>query len=188
MSNKTAIETNMDDIFQEVYQESLQNGGEVLMSYFGKFSSDLVSSFADEIEHIMKSKEPSKLITKRMFSVMIEALQNICIHGKGVTQGKIFGHVLLIEKEEGYTVSFGNLVTPNKMEVLNDHLERVNGMTSTQLKEHYLRTLSKGMPTEESGAGLGIITIALKFNSKMMYQFKRFDDDLHYYNLNINTQ
>lgn len=39
----------------------------------------------------------------------------------------------------------------------------------------------------KNGAGLGIITLALKFKSKMKYQFEHFEGDLYYYSLNIAT-
>lgn len=188
MSETTVIESKMDDIFKEIYRESLQNGDGELMSYFGGFSTDLVGSFTDEIEQIMKNKEAPKTISKRMFSVMVEGLQNICIHGKGILPRKIYGHIMLIEKKDGYRVSFGNLVDTTKKKILTKHIERINGMTPPQLKEYYLDTLSKGGFTDNSGAGLGIITIALKFSSKIEFQFKPSGKNLYYYNINVDTQ
>lgn len=188
MEQKIALESKRDDIFQEIYHETLQNGGNVLMSYFGGFSHDLVSSFADEVEHIMKRKNAPKTVAKRMFTVMIEGLQNICIHGSGVIPGKVLGHIMLIEKENGYLVSFGNFVDSEKMESLTQQLNRVNGMNSSELKELYLKTLSQGVLSEDNGAGLGIITIALKFNSKMNGKFRPYDKNLYYYSLEVHYQ
>lgn len=188
MREDKVTESKMDDIFQEMYHKLLKDGESILLSYFGGFSTNLVGNFADETEYIMKSKKEAKIITKRMFSVMVEGLQNICIHGDCLVSGKILGHVMLMEKDDRYWVSFGNFVSADKKKVLIHHLKKVNEMNNTQLKEYYLETLSKGALTEKNGAGLGVITIALKFKSKINYEFKQFGSDLFYYCMNVETQ
>lgn len=124
----------VDDIFKKIRHEVLQNGGSVLMSYFGGFSTTHVGSFTNEIEHIMKSKNATKVVTKRMFTAMVEGLQNICLHGVEITPGKILGHIMLVEREEEYLVSFGNFVDNNKKRILTKYLNKVNGMTALNLK------------------------------------------------------
>ncbi len=188
MRENIIIESKIDDVFKEIYHNLLQEGEKDLVSYFGKFSTDLVGSFTDRTEEVMKNDKASKIVVKRMFSVMVEGLQNICIHGKEVPFGKIYGHILLIKKKEGYRVSFGNFVDSQMKKKLTQIIKKVNNMSAQELKEYYLKILGKGAFTDKNGAGLGIITIALKFNTEVQFTFKPINNDLYYYNLIIEAQ
>src|SRR5690554_7206436 len=80
------------------------------MSHFGEFSQDLVNSLSEGLEYIMRSNNAPKILTKRMFSIMIEGLQNIRLHGARNHENKQLGHVMIMESNDEYTVSIGNVV------------------------------------------------------------------------------
>jgi hypothetical protein len=181
-------EENIDvnGIFQELHNDfSNHKAGYVVMSHFGEFSQDLVNSLSEGLEYIMHSRNATKTTTKRMFTIMIEGLQNVRLHGARNISGKQFGHVMILESDGTYTVSFGNIVDTQSKKVLTEHLNKLNNMSISQVKELYLETLSNGLMTEKGGAGLGFITIALKAKSNIDFQFIDFEENTFYFEMRV---
>ena len=181
-------EINIDEkgIFHEMYTDFAgSKEGYVVMSHFGEFSQDLVNSLSEGLEYIMQSKNAPKTITKRMFSIMIEGLQNIRLHGTKNLVNKKLGHVMIMENEGAYSVSFGNIVDVESKHILSEHLTKLNNMDSSEVKEFYLKTLSNGVMTEKGGAGLGFITIALKAKSKIDYNFVDYEQNTFYFEMRV---
>lgn len=177
---------DVNGIFQELHSDFLsRKEGYVVMSHFGEFSQDLVNSLSEGLEYIMRNKETPKIITKRMFSIMIEGLQNIRLHGAKSMANKQLGHVMILENGGAYSVSFGNIVDTQSKDILSAHLNKLNNMDSSGIKEFYLETLSNGVMTEKGGAGLGFITIALKSKSSIDYSFIDFEQDSFYFEMRV---
>lgn len=187
MTKPKEIHIDVNGIFQKLHNDfSKCDDGCVVMSHFGEFSQDLVNSLSEGLEYIMYSKDTPKIITKRMFTIMIEGLQNIRLHGVKTDSGKQLGHVMILEKEGEYAVSFGNIVDKYSKKVLSAHLDKLNKMEPSEVKEFYLSTLSNGMMTEKGGAGLGFITIALKAKSEISYRFIDYEENTYYFEMQVN--
>ncbi|HZH85801.1 MAG TPA: SiaB family protein kinase [Brumimicrobium sp.] len=177
---------DVNGIFQELHNDFSECNDEyVVMSHFGEFSQDLVNSLSEGLEYIMLSREAARMITKRMFTIMIEGLQNIRLHGARNNSGKQFGHVMILENDGTYAVSFGNIVDKFSKDILSKHLNKLNNMNPMEIKELYLATLSNGMMTDKGGAGLGFITIALKSKSDISFQFIEFEENTFYFEMRV---
>src|SRR5690554_7844933 len=121
------------------------------MSHFGEFSQDLVNSLSEGLEYIMRSNNAPKILTKRMFSIMIEGLQNIRLHGARNHENKQLGHVMIMESNDEYTVSIGNVVDIKSKVVLTNHLNMINNMSHQEVKDYYISVLTNGVTTEKGG-------------------------------------
>lgn len=186
MSRHTEIRSNLEDIYRDLHNEmSSKEGAVVVLSHFGEFSQDLVNSLSEGLEQIMTTNNVKKPIIKRMFSIMIEGLQNIRIHGAKDTKGKQLGHVIVLDEGDYYTISFGNLIDNKKKGFISDHLDKLNGMDKAEVKEYYMKVLGNGLLSEKGGAGLGFITMCLKSKSKLEYKFHNCQQDYSYFEVSM---
>jgi len=84
------------DVFQ-VKHDSLVNdeSRKILVSHYGTFSQDLVGSLSNSVEELLISIGDKKMVIKRMFSILLEGLQNIRIHGGQDNYGNQLGFLIM---------------------------------------------------------------------------------------------
>ncbi len=186
MSKNTEIRTSIEGVYRDLHKKLADpKGAEIVLSHFGEFSQDLVNSLSEGLEQIMMKNNVKKTIIKRMFSIMIEGLQNIRIHGAAGIEGKQLGHVIVSDEGHHYTISFGNLIHDKKISFLTEHLNELNAMDLTQVKEYYMKVLGNGLLSEKGGAGLGFITMCLKSKSKLEYAFHDCQEGFSYFEVRM---
>lgn len=186
MSKPNEIQIDAKSIYQELHGDfTNQCSNYLVMSHFGEFSQDLVNSLSEGLEYIMDRRETKRITIKRMFSIMIEGLQNIRLHGKKNYRNKHLGHVMIMEKDSHYSVSFGNIVDIESKQILTEHLNRLNNMNLSEMKSYYIDVLGNGEITGRGGAGLGFTTIALKSKSKIHFQFIEFEENTCYFEMRV---
>jgi hypothetical protein len=165
--------------FNQNYQERNLDKGKkrsIVLSYCGMISQDLVNSIASCVEQKMIASLESKKVVKRMFSILIEGLQNLKLHGIDGLNGE--GCFVLITKDENnYYIEFGNLIPNQSLEKLTNILEKINHYSQEELKEVYVQQLSNGIFSEKGGAGLGFLTMRLKSHGIIKYKFHSLSDD-----------
>lgn len=149
----------------------------VQVAHFGPLNQDLVNSLTLSVEDFMISAGDKKTLVKRVFSILIEGLQNILIHGK--QRGKeLQALIILAYNEQAYRIALGNLTEVSEKEKLTSYLDRLNAMGEEEVKAFYMETLNNGLISDKGGAGLGFITMRMKSKSKLNYQFIPVGDDL----------
>ncbi len=186
MGKKTEIKSDLEGIYRNLHNEMAEEKGSVIvLSHFGEFSQDLVNSLSEGVEQIMRTNDVKKPVIKRMFSIMIEGLQNIRIHGAKDTEGKQLGHVIVLDRKENYSISFGNLIDNKKKNFIAQHLQKLNEMDPVEVKQYYMEVLGNGLLSEKGGAGLGFITMCLKSKSKLRHQFFECFDHYSYFEVSM---
>ncbi len=164
MNDETYISTSeIRSVFQNKHDRIIiDDAAKVVMSHFGSFSQDLVSSIADRTEIVLMSKNISRLIIKRIFSILIEGMQNIRIHGKKDSINNQVGFVILSEDKVGLNVSFANVITFEDFEKVEKYIKKINSYSEKELKNTYLEILNNGFLSEKNGAGLGLLAMRMK--------------------------
>lgn len=186
MNRSNEMQIDAKGIYNGLNNEFTEHGSKhMVMSHFGEFSQDLVNSLSEGLEHILDQREVKRIIIKRMFSIMIEGLQNIRLHGIKNMSNKQLGHVMIVEKNGSYSVSFGNVVDEKGEAILTKHLNKLNEMDLSERKDYYLDILGNGDMTNKGGAGLGFTTIALKSKSKIEFQFIDYEEDTSYFEMRV---
>lgn len=180
------ISTEVNNCFEELFHHlSKGDDNNIMLSHFGEFSQDLVNSISEGVENKLLENIVKKTVVKRMFSILIEGLQNIRIHGAKLKGKMQHGHVIVAKYDDVLKVSFGNYVSKSKLQHLLGYLDDLNGLDSSEIKERYLDVLGNGFISDKGGAGLGFITIAMKSKSKITYDYKEIDDEIVYFNYNV---
>ncbi len=143
----------------------------VVFSHYGVFSKDLVNSIAYSIEELMNHSGERKTVVKRMFSILIEGLQNIRLHSLSDANQLALGFVIVSKSNDFYKVSFGNIIKKiNKAKIIRN-IDGINHLDNQSLKMHYRQVLSNGMFSDKGGAGLGLITMKMKSDTKIIHDF-----------------
>lgn len=163
--------TSVDKIYQSylsIYEEDL--GYEVLLKYYGEFSVNLIRSFADGVEEMMTKLGEKRHVIKRMFSILIEGLQNVYIHGGTEENGAQMAFLIITKNESTYKILLGNIVEPEDRSPVKTYLGNINNHSEEELKQLYLNILKNGYLSKKGGAGLGIVTMRIKSAKNLHYQ------------------
>ena len=103
----------------------------IIMSYKGEFNSDLVNSILSltyKDAHISKSKD---FVKNRLFSVIVESLQNIYKHGLilDANDDGAKGIFLVRKTESSYCIYTGNFLSKANVDKLSKNIEQVRTAT-----------------------------------------------------------
>ena len=172
--------------FQEIFgRYNIDADGKVIVSHFGEFSQDLVNSLSTSIEDMMIESGDKKGTVKRMFSILVEGLQNIRIHGGRDKDGNQISFLIIMQTEDQYKVTLANLVISEKSDTIVRRIEELNQLELPAIKELYMEVLSNGIMSNKGGAGLGFITMSLKSKNKLIYNAQEVSDQLNFLSLEI---
>jgi hypothetical protein len=154
----------------------------ILLSFKGEITSELVTSVLQIIETKLGSSEQNEALKKRVFYVLMESLQNLHhhagVHGEG-------SGIFAISKTDGcYGITTGNIIPKDNVSSLETRLEEINAMTPEELKKHRQDVLADGKRSTKGGGGLGMIEIARR-TGKLDYEFLKIDDASSFFCMNV---
>lgn len=184
---------NVSDASRLIYQKAFdryvqEEGRVVLMSHLGVFSQDLINSLSEGIEEILISAGERKPVIKRIFSILIEGLQNIRIHGGTDLNHLQQGILIVARNENSHKIFFGNLIETAAKDLMADRLRRLNLLSEDDLKTRYMEVLSNGILTNKGGAGLGFITMRMKSKSQLFFEFHPVSGELSMFTVEMTIQ
>jgi hypothetical protein len=163
---------------------------QVFISFFGHFSQDTVNRLLEQLEAHLDRYNETKRTTKRIFSIVVEGLQNILLHGKLTNDDHRLGFFTFSKNSGGYNIYFGNLISMNDYHIMQRRLDKINNFTALELKEYHKKILFDGAISDKGGAGLGLIISGMKTDHPMEYSFSELSDSLCFYSLHcfVKTQ
>ena len=109
----------------------------IVISHCGTFSQDLINSLVVRNEELMKCSGDKKAIVKRAFSILIEGLQNIRIHGRSDDQGNQLSFLIVAKAADRYCLNFANLVDYSIIQSIESQIYKLNLMNIDEVKELY---------------------------------------------------
>lgn len=177
--DKTIVGTEIREIYENQNDKiESSEGRKILISYFGPFSQDLIGSLSDNAEELIISSGDKKVLVKRIFSILIEGLQNIRLHGRQDSMGRQLGYLILGRGKEDYRIVMANLITKEDQEKVEEYLEQINSYSDEELKDNYMSVLTNEFLSEKGGAGLGFITTRMKSKNPLRYSFYALNNDM----------
>lgn len=172
----------------------LMEGSDVNIVYLGKITQSTINGITAMTEEDMSDKKEDKKVSRRVYHVMIEALQNICKHADstaeyasdsledGLAKDGIF---LIGDNDYEYYVTTGNQISMDNAVRLRDILDRVNSLDKEELKALHKTTIQSTTISEKGGAGLGFIDIKKKTGTEYEYYFEPLSADHCFFILTI---
>ena len=150
-------------LFKETHDGLVNNEDrKILVSHNGTFSQDLVGSLSNGVEELLVSKGDKRIVIKRMFSILLEGLQNIRLHGREDEKGEQLAFLIIAADEDSYKLYMANMVANSEVQKIQSYLDELNDLDEAVLKEKYLSVLSNEFMSAKGGAGLGLITTRMK--------------------------
>jgi hypothetical protein len=162
----------------------------LILVYQGDFTQESTKSILSMAERNLDSSGEDSSIKRKVFNVMVEALQNIVKHSDELVDGQIRSHaaIFLIGKESNrYSIMSGNPVQKSNVEKLRKTLEHINGLDKDGLKELYKEIIKNTTISEKGGAGLGFVDMARKSGGKLEFEFPAMNADYCFFCLKVNV-
>lgn len=157
--------------------------------YRGSFSQNITDGILSLTEANMEKAGESSKIKKRVFTIMVEGLQNITRHqevDEKVTSNDEKGIFFLQDIENRYYITTGNPILKENINTLTSQLNTINSLNPDELKQYYKNVLNDNIISAKGGAGLGLIEMARKSGNKLVYDFV--DLSKHYSYFYLNTE
>jgi hypothetical protein len=157
----------------------------IILCFQGDFNQDLVNAILILAERGPEVQNSSTVVRARVFSVLVECMQNIRKYGSPTSSSDLKpGIVIVCMDGEGYLLKTGNFVDNKNVPDLKQRLDNVIRLGKDELKDLHKKVLGETKLSEKSGAGLGLISIARKSDG-MGYLFKTIDDKTSFYALDV---
>lgn len=163
----------------------------LILVYEGDFTQESTKSILAMAERNLDSSGEDSGIKRKVFNVMVEALQNIVKHSseQGLKAGSLVSKsaIFMISKDPTrYCVMTGNPIEKSNVPSLTKTLESINSKDKEGLKEMYKDIIKNTQISEKGGAGLGFVDMARKSGDKLAFQFSEMDKDYDFFCLKVN--
>jgi hypothetical protein len=181
------MEDNLENIYY-IHERMADTG--ILLVYKGALNGMVLDSLLANAKNQLSKMNVDLKIRKKIYSIMVECLENINRYNANQKEPETNQyHPLFIwgENETGFYIKCGNMIKSSDVPPLMERLEGMKNLNKTELKEKYRKTILKSKVNRGSGAGLGIIDMAIKSDNQMSYAFKSIDPNTSFFTLNINV-
>ncbi len=163
----------------------------LILVYDGDFTQETTKSILAMAERNLDSSGEESGIKRKVFNVMVEALQNIVKHSseQGLTAGSLVSKsaIFMISKDDKkYCVMTGNPIPKVHVERLTGNLNDLNSKDKEGLKEMYKDIIKNTQISEKGGAGLGFVDMARKSGEKLEFAFHNMDAEYDFFCLKVN--
>ena len=163
--------------------------GDNVISFIGNITPESIDSIMQNLEgNLNKMQEKSK-ITKKVYNVFLECLQNLYHHSDTVIAEENIhpsSACVINNNEDRYVITTGNYINNERVGSFKKYLDEINELSKENLKEYYLTVLNNGQKSEKDGAGLGMIDILRKSDAKLDFNFSPINTHYSLFCLNVN--
>lgn len=160
----------------------------LLLVYEGEFTQEITKSVLAMAERNMDSFGEESKVKRKVFNVMVEALQNIVKHSSAFNEekyGKNNAIFLLGKRDDAYVITTGNAVEVSDVDKIISKIEHLNSLDKQGVKQAYRAQLKSKQYSDKGGAGLGLIDMVKKTGNKLIYDMERINDDLNFFSLKV---
>ncbi len=157
------------------------------MYYAGDLNAGFANAISSRLERLLESEIKHRQAERRFFSVFVEAIQNIRLHGCPTTDKKVHAALIVTSDKGKIAAKLLNVVTKSQARLLTRRYNEVNGMDRASLKAKYLDIMKNGDLSSKGGAGLGIITIVLRSQNPSEFKIMPIDDKFEIFESHISV-
>jgi len=170
--------------------EKLMAENNIYLIWSGHISPDVGKEVLSFTETKLSEEDIESNLKKRVFSILVEILENVAKFSPGREPEEQFGMpVAMISLDDKvYSITTGNLILNSSVEHLKEKLDTINKYDKIGLKELFRQSLSGQTINSDSTGNMGLIDMARKSGSKLVYQFQKINDLYSYYTLNVKVE
>jgi hypothetical protein len=170
-----------------IKMERIMAENKVYMAWSGHFSPGVGEEVLALTETRLTEDDVETRTRKRIFSIMVEILENVSKYNPGREPGEKFGLPIAIIglEDDMFLLSTGNLILKSGINDLKTKLEAINSKDRSGLKDLFMKSLSDQTIDNDSTGNMGIIDIARKSGGRLDYNFEPVNDLYSYYTLTV---
>lgn len=170
-------------LVQEYYgfHQDLNRKG-IIFSFTGYVSEGILFALGEALKQKMVLDETDANVTKRVFSVFVEQVQNIIRYSADRMEGEVgkkvelsSGMIAVGRESERFFVVCGNIVRHDDVEMLRERLHMLATMDKDELKAYYKEKLKEPPEEQSKGASIGLIEIARRASVPIEFDFMDID-------------
>ena len=167
--------------------ERIMADNNVYLIWCGHISTDIEKEVLTFTETKLVEEDVELNLRRRVFGILVEILENLAKYSPGKELEEQFGMpVAMIRlKDEVYSLTTGNLIQNKDIEHLKGKIDIINNNDKAGLKELFRTSLSGQNLDTDSTGNMGLIDMARKSGSKLIYEFDRINDLYSYFTLNV---
>lgn len=170
--------------FVSKFHQTIRNQ-KIMLVYEGEITQTITKAFSSMTEQNIDEQMDSSKTQKRVYHVMVECLQNVAKHADEELTGEPEhpgrGIFMISNNEDEYTVTTGNVVSNEKVDIIKRMLDKFNSLDAVEIKAEYKRMIKESRLSEKAGAGLGFIDIVKKTGNNIEYYFDRINDKTSFF-------
>jgi len=162
----------------------------LILVYQGDFTQETTKSILAMAERNIDSSGEEANIKRKVFNVMVEALQNIVKHSDELVEGQMRSHaaIFLIGRQTNrYSIMSGNPIRKENVAGLQKKLEQINSLDKDGLKELYKEIIKNTTISDKGGAGLGFVDMARKSGEKLVFEFPEMSPEYCFFCLTVHV-
>lgn len=168
--------------------ERLMSLNNIHLIWSGHFTPEVSKEVLSFTETGLAEKSTKSSVKRKVFGILVEALDNVAKHSSGIRESELFGMPLVMIQLEGaknYILTTGNLIDNKKIPALKAKLDVINNADREGLKNLMTESLRSQQITSESTGNLGLLEMARKSDDRLEYCFENINDIYSYFTLKV---
>jgi len=152
--------------------------------YRGVFTQSITDNILLLTEASLNSADEDSKIKKRIFTILVEGLQNVTRHQEIDVEKDIPSQssIFIIQNQgDKYYITTGNPILKESIPILTRQLDKINSLDADALKVFYKEVLNDNIISNKGGAGLGLIEMARKSGNKLDFDFSDISERYSYF-------
>ena len=170
--------------------ERIMADNNIYLLWSGHITPDVGKEVISFTETKLSQDDIEANLRRRVFSILVEIIDNVAKYSPGDEAEEKFGMPVAIIRFENktYSLTTGNLILNEKVDHLKEKLDIINQYDKVGLKELFRKSLSGQTISSESTGNMGLIDMARKSGSKLVYEFEKINDQFSYYTLTVKVE
>lgn len=175
----------------DTYKGSVSSD-QIFSSFQGEITESILNNLLKEIESHLESTEEDFKKQRKVYNILVEALQNLYHHTDKYPDVKVGGGELvksvafyIAKVNEQYLIVTANYIDRENIKPLKAKLDKINDLDKEGLRTFYKEVLDNGQYSVHGGGGLGMIDMARKSGNKLEYNFEEIDAEYGVFILKI---
>ncbi len=162
---------------------------EIIIKHEGFLNYSLLNKLLSEFIQYVNRNHVNSYVFRKVQIVMVELLENNYQYVQSIREHYEIEQrkpeFYLIITPYGFKLVASNPVAAKDADELKKTLDNINNFDLKILKEQYKKTLKERMYSDKPTAGIGLLRIAKVTKNKIKYSFRKIDNNLLYYTLEI---
>jgi len=167
--------------------EQAMKAHDIYFIWAGPLTHDISKEVLNFNEARLNEAELGHNLQKRVFTTLIELLQNVAQHSPGFEAEHEFGMpvAMIRNTKSSYIITSGNLIRNSDVGPLKQKLAMINKRDEEGLKQ-LLHTALKGQDMTKISTGyMGLLEMARRSGRKLEYKFDDVNEEYSYYILTV---